>query len=125
MKAWFRLHSLRKLIKFLKGFPYFSHLCGFSTLPHLSTFARVATWFREEGYESISLATLLKMGFSPHLVAIVDSTALRSSLYDSQAKWGKSTRLKSFKGYKLHLCISTEEVILSHILLCPPIAMTV
>jgi hypothetical protein len=114
LKAWFRLDSLRKLIKFLKAFPYFSHLCGFSTLPHLSTFARAAIWFREEGYESISLATLLKMGLASHLVAIVDSTALRSSLYDSQAKWGKSTRLKSFKGYKLHLCISTEGVILSH-----------
>lgn len=114
LKTWFRLDSLRKLVKFLKDFPYFSHLCGFSALPHLSTFARAAVWFREEGYESINLQTLQRIGLRHDLVAVMDSTALRSSLYDSQATWGKSTRLKWYKGYKLHLCASTEGIILSY-----------
>lgn len=36
----------------------------------------------------------------------IDGTALRSSKYDSEAKFGKGTRLGYFKGYKLH-CLST------------------
>ncbi|WP_449237050.1 transposase [Bacillus songklensis] len=114
LKTWFRLDSLRKLRKFLEDFPYFSHLCGFSQLPHLATFARVATWFREEGYESINLETLQRMGLHHTLVAVIDSTVLRSSLYDSQAAKGKSTRFSWYKGYKLHLCMSAEGVVLSY-----------
>ncbi|MBU5676220.1 transposase [Alkaliphilus sp. MSJ-5] len=40
----------------------------------------------------------------------MDSTALRSSRFDSQAKTGKSTRLGWYKGYKLHLVTSTDLV---------------
>lgn len=47
---------------------------------------------------------------------LIDSTALRSSLYDSQAKWGVSIRYHWFKGYKLHLCTTAEGIILSHVL---------
>ncbi|WP_440602860.1 transposase [Bacillus sp. GB_SG_008] len=106
LKTWFRLDFLRKLRTFLQEFPYFSHLCGFHTLPHLATFARVAAWFREEGYESISLKTLQRMGLRHTLVAVIDSTALRSSLYDSQAVKGKSTPFSWYTGYKLYLCMS-------------------
>ncbi|MED3841870.1 transposase [Geobacillus stearothermophilus] len=41
---------------------------------------------------------------------LIDSTALRSSLYDSQAKWGMSTRCHWFKGYKLHLCTTAKGI---------------
>jgi IS5 family transposase len=47
---------------------------------------------------------------------LIGSTALRSSLYDSQAKWGVPTRYHWFKGYKLHLCTTAEGIILSHVL---------
>lgn len=114
LKTWFRLDSLRKLRKFLKDFPYFSHLCGFAQLPHLATFARVATWFREEGYESIHAETLQRMGLHRPLVVMMDSTALRSSLYDSQAAKGRSTRLSWYTGYKLHLCTTPENIVLSY-----------
>lgn len=113
LKTWFRLDYLRKWRKFLRDFPYFSQLCGFSQLLHLATFARVAMWFREEGDESINLETLQRLGLRRGLIAIIDSTALRSRFYDSQAAWGKSTHLKWYKGYKLHLCLSTEGFILS------------
>ncbi|MED4299086.1 transposase [Geobacillus stearothermophilus] len=46
----------------------------------------------------------------------IDITILRSSVYDSQAKWGVSTRYHWFKGYKLHLCTTAEGIILSHML---------
>lgn len=45
---------------------------------------------------------------------LIDSTALRSSLYDSQAKWGKSTRYGWYKGYKAHVCSTPEGVVLSY-----------
>lgn len=44
----------------------------------------------------------------------MDSTGLRSSLYDSQAKWSKSTRYKWYRGYKLHLCTSSDGLILAY-----------
>ncbi|WP_285755030.1 transposase [Parageobacillus sp. G301] len=47
---------------------------------------------------------------------LIDRTPLRSSLYDSQAKWGVSTRYHWLKGYKLHLCTTAKGIILSHVL---------
>jgi IS5 family transposase len=47
---------------------------------------------------------------------LIDSTALRSSLYDSQAKRGVTTRYHWFKGYKLHLCTTAKGIILSYAL---------
>ncbi|WP_420865156.1 hypothetical protein [Clostridium novyi] len=35
-------------------------------------------------------------------ICAIDGTALRSSLYDSEARYGKGTRLGRYKGYKLH-----------------------
>jgi hypothetical protein len=46
---------------------------------------------------------------------LIGSTAPRSSLYDSQAKWGLSTLYCWLKGYKLHLCTTAEGIILSHV----------
>jgi hypothetical protein len=40
---------------------------------------------------------------------------LRSNLYDSQAKWGMSTRYHWLKEYQLHLCTTIEGSILSRI----------
>ncbi len=114
LKTYFRLDLLRKLVRYLREFPYFQHLCGFPTLPHLATFARVAAWFREEGYEEIHTETLHRLGLQHGMLAVIDSTALRSSLYDSQAAYGKSTRLHMFKGYKLHLYTSVEGVALTY-----------
>jgi hypothetical protein len=49
-------------------------------------------------------------------IVLIDSTALRRSLYDSHTKWGVSIRYHWFKGYKLHLCTTAEGIILSHVL---------
>ncbi|OCL26649.1 hypothetical protein U472_11770 [Orenia metallireducens] len=46
-------------------------------------------------------------------ICSIDSTDLRSSQYDSQAKSGPSTRLGFYKGYKLHLICSNDSIQLS------------
>lgn len=42
----------------------------------------------------------------------IDSTALRSSKYDSEAKIGKGTRLGMYKDYKLHCFASVADTII-------------
>lgn len=43
-------------------------------------------------------------------VCSIDSTSLRSSKYDLEAKYGTSTRLGKYKGYKLHLISSNDSI---------------
>ncbi|OTZ60511.1 ISNCY family transposase, partial [Bacillus thuringiensis serovar kyushuensis] len=114
LKTVFQIDSLRKLTRFLHQFPSFRASCGLSFVPHISTFSRVGTWFREESIPIIHEKVLheLNLGLIP--CVLIDSTALRSSLYDSQARWGKSTRYGWYKGYKAHVCSTPEGVVLSY-----------
>ena len=114
LKTVFQIDSLRKLTRFLHQFPSFRASCGLSFVPHISTFSRVGTWFREESIPVIHEKVLheLNLGLIP--CVLIDSTALRSSLYDSQARWGKSTRYGWYKGYKAHVCSTPEGVVLSY-----------
>ncbi|UIJ70080.1 transposase (plasmid) [Bacillus cereus] len=114
LKNVFQIDSLRKLTRFLHQFPSFRASCGLSFVPHISTFSRVSTWFREESIPVIHEKVLheLNLGLIP--CVLIDSTALRSSLYDSQARWGKSTRYGWYKGYKAHVCSTPEGVVLSY-----------
>ena len=114
LKTVFQIPSFRKLVDFLNQFSYFRTLCGFTAVPHFSTFSRAARWFREEGFDVLHNQLLEKIGSHYSKLAFMDSTALRSSLYDSQAKWSKSTRYKWYRGYKLHLCTSADGFILSY-----------
>ena len=54
----------------------------------------------------------MNLGFIP--CVLIDSTVLRSSLYDSQATWEKTTRYGWYTGYKVHVCSTPEGVVLSH-----------
>lgn len=45
-------------------------------------------------------------------ICAVDSTSLRSSRYDSEAGCGHGTRLGNFKGCKLHLIVSVDDIFL-------------
>ena len=114
LKTVFQIPSLRKLVNFLKQFSYFRNLCGFTQVPHISTFSRTANWFRKEGFDVLHHQLLEIIGNRYSKLAFMDSTALRSSLYDSQARWSKSTRYKWYWGYKLHLCVSADGLILSY-----------
>ncbi|WP_242663847.1 transposase [Geobacillus zalihae] len=59
---------------------------------------------------------MVDLGVQQPSIVLIDCTALRSSLCDSQAKWDVSTLCRSFKGYKLHLGTTTEGIILSPVL---------
>ncbi|MDY4395398.1 transposase, partial [Bacillus thuringiensis] len=114
VKTVFQISSLRKLTRFLHQYPSFRVSCGLSFVPHISTFSRVGTWFCNEGIPFIHKQTLQEMNLGLIPCVLIDSTALRSSLYDSQAKWGKSTRYGWYKGYKAHVCSTPEGVVLSY-----------
>lgn len=49
LKTVFQINSLRKLTRFSHQYPSFRASCGLSFVPHISTFSRVGTWFREKG----------------------------------------------------------------------------
>jgi len=111
LKTVFQIDSLRKLTRFLHQYPLFRASCGLFSVHHIPNFSRIGTWFREEGIPIIHEKVLqeLNLGFLP--CVLIDSTALRSSLYDSQARWGKSTRYGWYRGYKAS---TPEGVILSY-----------
>jgi hypothetical protein len=112
LKTYFSIDSLRHLVHTLDRFGYFRRICGLKEVPHLSTFSRADKWFRRQGFSVFNAQLLKDLGVQYPKVVIIDSTALRNSLYDSQARWGISTRYNWFKGDKLHLCTTTEEIIL-------------
>ncbi|MFZ7807486.1 transposase [Bacillus thuringiensis] len=114
VKTVFQINSLRKLTRFLHQYPSFLVACGLSFVPHISTFSRVGTWFRNEGIPLLHKQILQEMNLELIPCVLIDSTALRSSLYDSQARWGKSNRYGWYKGYKAHVCSTPEGVVLSY-----------
>jgi hypothetical protein len=115
LKTYFAIDSLRKLVRVLQRFRCFQRVCGLGEVPHLSTFSRAAKWFREQGFPIFHAQVLKDLEVRYPKIVLIDSTALRSSLYDSQAKWGVSTRYHWFKGYKLHLCTTAER---NHFISC-------
>jgi hypothetical protein len=89
LKCFFikNLFSLRQLVKTLKRFGCFRRICGLKEVPHLSMFSRASTWFQEQGFSDFNAQLLIDLGVQyPKAVIIDNSTALRSSLYDSQVK---------------------------------------
>ncbi|HEF1880273.1 transposase [Bacillus thuringiensis] len=114
LKTVFQIDSLRKLTRFLHQYPSFRVSCGLYFVPHVSTFSRVGTWFRKKSIPIIHEKVLQELNLELIPCVLIDSTALRSSLYDSQAKWGKSTRYGWYKGYKAHVCSTPEGVVLSY-----------
>ncbi|KIQ77043.1 transposase, partial [Bacillus sp. L_1B0_8] len=114
LKTVFQIDSLRKLNRFLHQYPSFRASCGLSFVPHISTFSRVGAWFRKEGIPAIHEKILQELNLGLIPCVLIDSTALRSSLYDSQARWGRSTRYGWYRGYKAHVCSTPEGVVLSY-----------
>ncbi|MED0738691.1 transposase [Aneurinibacillus thermoaerophilus] len=56
---------------------------------------------------------LRQISLNPDVV-LFDSTTLRSSLYDKEARWGKSTRYGDYKGYKLHTVTTCKGIVLAY-----------
>ncbi|WP_242850451.1 transposase, partial [Clostridium botulinum] len=81
------IFSLRELEYKIKQDIVFQKIIGLKEVPDHSTFS----------LRAIALEKYVYYG-----IYAIDGTALRSSLYDSEARYGKGTRLGRYKGYKLH-----------------------
>ncbi len=101
LKTVFQIDSLRKLTRFLHQYPSFRVSCGLYFVPHVSTFSRVGTWFREKGIPIIHEKVLQELNLELIPCVLIDSTALRSSLYDSQAKWENLPVMVGIKDIRL------------------------
>ncbi|WMJ16498.1 transposase [Geobacillus proteiniphilus] len=120
LKTYFSIDSLRKLVRILQRFRCFQRACGLGEVPHLSTFSRAAKWFREQGFPVFHAQLLKDLEVRYPQIVLIDSTALRSSLYDSQAKWGVSTipiklRILVFVHRQKHGILSNEHSTLERI----------
>jgi hypothetical protein len=82
LQAYFGIASLRKLVYFLKAHSYWRFTTGLSEVPHLSTFSRAAAWWRIQGFSMIHQQVLSDLAIKDTKLALIDSTALRSSIYD-------------------------------------------
>ncbi|NFO99271.1 transposase, partial [Clostridium botulinum] len=76
----------------------FQKIIGLKEVPDHSTFSLRAIALEKYVYYGI-YAMLIEL-INPSCA--IDGTALRSSLYDSEARYGKGSRLGRYKGYKLH-----------------------
>jgi hypothetical protein len=92
LKAYFGIVSLRQLVQFLHHHHSWCQIIGLAYVPHLSTFSRTAAWWREKGMHMLHNGLLRQLSLNTDVV-LFDSTALHSSLYDKQARWGKSFSL--------------------------------
>ncbi|MED4974618.1 transposase [Geobacillus thermoleovorans] len=83
LKTYFSIDSLRKLVHILRRFCCFQRVCGLSEIPPLSTFSHAAKRFREQGFLVFHAQLLKDLEVRYPQIVLIDSTALRSSLYDS------------------------------------------
>ena len=99
------IFSLRELEYRIKQDYVFQSIINLTQVPDYSTFSLRAKCLEKHIYYGIYAMFVELINPETRLCAI-DGTALRSSKYDSEAKYGKGTRLGYYKGYKLH-CIAT------------------
>lgn len=99
------IFSLRELEYRIKQDYVFQSIINLKQVPDYSTFSLRAKCLEKHIYYGIYAMFVELINPETRLCAI-DGTALRSSKYDSEAKYGKGTRLGYYKGYKLH-CIAT------------------
>ena len=83
----------------------FQYIINLKQVPDYSTISLIATGLEKNIYYGIYAMFVELIDPETRLCAI-DATALRSSKYDTEAKFCQGTRLDSYKGYKLH-CITT------------------
>src|SRR3712207_5973834 len=95
------IFSLRELEYKIKQDIVFQKIIGLKEVPDHSTFSLRAIALEKHVYYGI-YAMLIELINPSTRICAIDGTALRSSLYDSEARYGKGTRLGKYKGYKLH-----------------------
>jgi hypothetical protein len=65
----------------------------------INLFYEQVKWFQKQGFSFLHSQLLTDVGIRSLRLAVIDSMALRSGLYDFQEKWGISTWYHWFKGY--------------------------
>jgi len=103
------IYCLRELEWKLSNDAVSASIIGFNDIPDYSTFSIRFEKLEEAKFDQIYKKAISSLNPNTRVCSI-DSTALRSSKYDSEAKNGTSTRLGKYKGYKLHLISSNDAI---------------
>lgn len=111
------IFSFRELEYRLKRDNEFCNIIGLQEIPDYSTLSIRARKIEFNIFNAV-YAMLIKMINPNTRLCAIDSTPLRSSRYDKEAKIGKGTRLGMYKGYKLHCLASVTDSII-------PLAFTI
>lgn len=105
------IFSFRELEWRIKQDIVFQAIIGLKEVPDYSTFSIRANKIEARIFDVIY--NILVDTIDPSFrICAVDSTGLRSSKYDKQASYGVSSRLGVFKGYKLHVIASADDIVL-------------
>lgn len=106
-KVMNKIYCLRELEWALKNDAFAARIIGLTNIPDHSTLCIRLKKIETTAFFQIYKAFVLLL--KPDVrISSIDSTALRSSRFDSQAKSGKGTRLGWYTGYKLHLVSSCD-----------------
>lgn len=108
-QVFHRIVSFRELEWRLNHDPIARELIGLRKVPDHSTLFLRSNELEEELYDDLYEITLRLL--EPDCrIAMWDSTALRASRYDAEARKGKGTRLGWYIGYKLHAIVSKDRI---------------
>lgn len=105
----YSIFSLRELEWRIKQDATFKAIIGLKDVPDYTTLSIRINSIEKHIFYGIFNITVALIDPSLRLCAI-DSTALRSSNYDSEAQYGVGSRLGTYKGYKLHLAASADDI---------------
>ncbi|OCL26650.1 hypothetical protein U472_11775 [Orenia metallireducens] len=107
-----KIYCLRELEWKLSSHPIARSIIGLAKVPDHLRFCIRFNKIENRDFDKLYKMVVLLLNPDTRICSI-DSTDLRSSQYDSQAKSGPSTRLGFYKGYKLHLICSNDSIQLS------------
>jgi transposase len=108
-QAFHRIHSFRELEWRLQHDPIARALIGLTSVPDYSTLCIRAQELESTLYDEIYQVALMVLQPKTR-ICFWDSTSLRASRFDSEARKGKGTRLGWYIGYKLHAILSEDRI---------------
>jgi transposase len=107
----FKGFSERELETFLRSYPFWSRLCGFTGLaPCHASFSNFKRKIDEDILNKVLrdlVSQLVEKGVITLDKVAVDSTSLETDLIDTQGDWGH-THEGLFYGYKVHIACCTD-----------------
>jgi hypothetical protein len=108
-KVHHRIPSYRELEWKMRSNPFICQLLKMESVPDYSTLARRARKIEKGLYANV-YSQVVELLEPDCRISIWDSSPLRSSRYDKEAKKGKGSRLGWYKGYKFHTISSLDLV---------------